>query len=150
MNSNTTVNERIAICRKLANLTQIETAKKLGINVSTYSQMERKGNITVNTVMALAEIFKADPSVIFCGFPERPTIERLPPSPPKPKGEGGPKTKSPTIASSVFPLTNTEENVIRILRKISKEDRKEVMELLKIKDKDRKRRKAYPKKKKDD
>ena len=36
-----TINERIALYRKMANLTQTEAAEKMGMKYSTYSQMER-------------------------------------------------------------------------------------------------------------
>ena len=40
------INQRIALYRKMANLTQTEVAEKMGMKCSTYSQMERKGSIS--------------------------------------------------------------------------------------------------------
>ena len=37
-----TINQRIALYRKIANLTQTQAAEKLGMKCSTYSQMERR------------------------------------------------------------------------------------------------------------
>ena len=57
-----TINQRVAIYRKMANLTQTEAAERLGMKCSTYSQMERKGNISVDKLMAIAEVFGVNPA----------------------------------------------------------------------------------------
>ena len=59
------INRRIFYYRKLANLTQNETADLLGMKHSTYSQMERKGNISVEMLLRLARIFHVRPEVFF-------------------------------------------------------------------------------------
>ena len=59
-----TINQRVAIYRKMANLTQTEAAERLGMKCSTYSQMERKGNISVDKLMAIAEVFGVNPAVL--------------------------------------------------------------------------------------
>ena len=51
------INERVKKYRILAGLSQEEVAKKLNMKTSTYSQMERNGNISAQTIMKLAEIF---------------------------------------------------------------------------------------------
>ena len=51
------INQRIILYRKMANLTQTEVAEKMGMKCSTYSQMERKGSISTERLLALADIF---------------------------------------------------------------------------------------------
>ncbi len=53
----TTINQRIVYYRKRAHLTQVEVAEKIGMKGSTYSQMERKGKIPTDRLVALAEVF---------------------------------------------------------------------------------------------
>lgn len=59
-----TINKRVAHYRKLANLTQVETAERMGMKVSTYSQMERVGRISGERIVKLAAIFNIDPYLI--------------------------------------------------------------------------------------
>ena len=55
-----TLNKRVTRFRKSAKITQKQVAELLGAKHSTYSQMERKGNIRAEDIVKLAEIFKAD------------------------------------------------------------------------------------------
>ena len=48
------VNERIRLCRKERELTQTRVAKVLGIKTCTYSQLERKGYVTCETLKILS------------------------------------------------------------------------------------------------
>ena len=50
------INQRVIMFRKLANLNQAQVAEKMGMKPSTYSQMERAGNISLDRLMKLAEI----------------------------------------------------------------------------------------------
>ena len=61
------INTRIASIRKLREYKQSDVAQFLGLKTSTYSQMERKGNITGEMILKLAEIFNVDPMIILCG-----------------------------------------------------------------------------------
>lgn len=58
---NKAINERVKKYRNFAGLSQEEVAKKLNIKTSTYSQMERNGNISAQTIMNLAAIFDVSP-----------------------------------------------------------------------------------------
>lgn len=49
------VNERIRLCRKERELTQTRVAKVLGIKTCTYSQLERKGYVTCETLKILSQ-----------------------------------------------------------------------------------------------
>ena len=51
------VNYRIYNYRKKYGYTQAQLGKMLGLKTSTYSQMERKGNIDTDILKKLAEIF---------------------------------------------------------------------------------------------
>lgn len=55
-----TINQRVRKYRKELFLSQADVAGMLGMKTSTYSQMERMGNITCETLLKLAEIFKVD------------------------------------------------------------------------------------------
>lgn len=58
------INERVAYYRKLANLSQTDTAEALNMKYSTYSQMERKGTISGDMIMRLAEVFGVRPEYL--------------------------------------------------------------------------------------
>lgn len=119
------INKRIARCRKLANLTQNETAEKLGIKGSTYSQMERKGGITVDKVFALAEIFRVHPDILFYG--EEPTetvnnnnnIDFSANYVPK-KLTLMQNNTAFAVDSSSFTYTKKEENIFKIIHNLPK------------------------------
>jgi len=65
-----TINQRIARCRKNCHMTQTEVAEKLGLKCSTYSQMERKGRITVDRIIKLAELFNVSVNYLMHGEEE--------------------------------------------------------------------------------
>lgn len=113
-----TINQRVAHCRKLAGFTQADVAEKLNIKVSTYSQMERKGNITAQLILDLADIFNIDPNeMLYSELPKE--IAKQPEATPP-----IPQDPPPLL------LTNLEENIIKILRNIPKEDFEEIKELI--------------------
>ena len=128
------INQRIASLRRLANLTQYDVAEKIGMKCSTYSQMERKGNISAQMVLRLADIFGVHPNEILYGTDSLATQSTqeniLPISQPKPPV---PTSPPPII------LTNSEESIIKIIRNLSKADKDEVMAF--IEDKYKKRKK---------
>lgn len=55
-----TINQRVRKYRKDLFLNQSDVAQMLGMKTSTYSQMERMGNITCETLLKLTEILKVD------------------------------------------------------------------------------------------
>lgn len=129
-----TINQRVAHARKLVNLTQQAAAEKLGMKCSTYSQMERKGNISAQMLLKLADIYKVPVEYLFYGkdFKEliindppiitgsQPDITEPEPDPIKPE----PETEPPFI------LTPTEENVIKILRNLKKDTSRKLIDLI--------------------
>lgn len=58
---NYTINQRIKHCRELCHLTQRQVAEFLGMKSSTYSQTERKGNITCDFLLKVASVLGVDP-----------------------------------------------------------------------------------------
>ena len=131
------INQNVASCRKLAELKQSDVAEKLNIKISTYSQMERKGNITADMILKLAELFKVHPNVLLYGtdYDETQT-----------DSEGNLKFSEPITppipepsSSSITVLTNSEENIIKIIRNLSKSDRDDVYAFIEAKYKKRRK-----------
>ncbi len=71
------INKRIMKCRRDRLLTQGETAKYLGIKVSTYSQMERNGHITAERLKSLAELFNVDIYYLLYGENKSQTVTEI-------------------------------------------------------------------------
>lgn len=125
------INKRVCSFRKLAGLTQAETAEKMNMKCSTYSQMERKGKISAESLILLAKIFGIKPEVLlFGGSVETPQliVPEEPKTTPEPITFEQPK---PTIdLPPPFIPTKNEENYIKILRMLKPEDRDEIIKLL--------------------
>ncbi len=66
-----TVNQRVKHFRKLLQFTQTNMAERLGIKCSTYSQLERKGNITCERLIEISKILNINIFVLLFG--ESPT-----------------------------------------------------------------------------
>ena len=62
-----TINQRICFYRKKLKLTQSQVGKMLGVKTSTYSQMERRGNITCENLIKLSEILSVDTLTLLYG-----------------------------------------------------------------------------------
>lgn len=124
------INQRIALYRKLANLTQTEAAEKLGMKCSTYSQMERKGSISAEKLIALADIFGVTPETLLYDVPARGILnfthnESL--------GKEKVHQPEPVISSdpsSYFVATHKEESIIKILRNLPREDYEEIIGMI--------------------
>ena len=138
-----TVNQRVAIYRKMANLTQTEAAERLGMKCSTYSQMERKGSISAERLLALADIFGVKPDVLLYDTKfqspgqvnflsnESATGSQLRQSVPFSDTNFGP---------SPFIVTHKEESIIKILRNLPKSDYDDIISLINQKYKESKNR----------
>ena len=125
------VNYRIAHWRKLSGFNQTELAEKLGIKCNTYSQMERKGLISAERLFEMAKIFGVSPCYLFnetepCREEAKTSIV--------PQTENMPsilnQPEIPMIKRDVFVVTKKEENLIKILRKLSKEDYNATMKFI--------------------
>ncbi len=126
-----TLNDRIAKYRKLANLTQTDMAEKLDIKCSTYSQMERKGIISADRLFEMAKIFGVSPCYLFnetepCREAAKTSI--VPQTETMPSVLNQPEV--PVIKRDVFVVTKKEENLIKILRKLSKDDYNATMKFI--------------------
>lgn len=71
------INKRIARLRKAHGLKQSDMAEKLGLKESTYSQMERQGNITTQKLLDIAAVLNIDANILLYGeeniiIPKRP------------------------------------------------------------------------------
>lgn len=116
------INKRITMYRKLLGLSQLKTAELMNMKSSTYSQMEREGSITCDRLLQLSEIFDVSPQYLLCGTNE-PKADVL-----HEDNIFEDKTPKPLMV-----LSKKEENFIKILRFLSKEDKKEVIEFLETK-----------------
>lgn len=129
---NQTINQRIALYRKLANLTQTEAAERLGMKCSTYSQMERKGTISADKLIALANIFNVTPETL---------LYEAPPTQSKdmdftPHESFGKQKLHQHISfmqgnsDTRFAATHKEENILKILRNLPRNDYEEIIQLI--------------------
>ena len=128
-------NKRVAHYRKLAKLTQAQVAEKLGMKNSTYSQLERKGKIGVEQLVKIAKILDIDVSLLLYdeGFA---VLGKDMPNETSKNG-GNPKLQQETNFgfddAPSLPITQKEENIIKVLRNMSKEDRDEVIDFIECK-----------------
>ena len=114
------VNKRIAHWRRISGYNQTDIAEKLGIKCNTYSQMERTGNVSAERLFKLAEIFGVKPCKLFYGE-ELCKPEPIPTIPGIDENKDIFKAPPPAIPEpEVFFVTNKEENLIKILRNLSK------------------------------
>lgn len=131
------INERVAHYRKLANLNQAQAAERMGMKLSTYSQMERVGNISGERIIKLAQIFGVDASILLLG-----ETDRIPAKVPNNPGDTvltaeQDKPVLPPVPKP-FLLTNKEKTIITVIRNFSKKEQDEVIAFIESK---RKRKK---------
>ena len=115
------VNRRIALYRKMANLTQTEVAEKMGMKCSTYSQMERKGRINTERLLALAKILGVKPEMLLYDSSEDKKIDF---SGTEISASSLNQNNNPFSGSNYNPApfiaTHKEESIIKILRNLPK------------------------------
>ena len=110
------INKIVRELRMKLGLTQADVAERLGMITTTYSQMEREGNIPAHRINQLAEIFQVEPSYLL--------------------GVEIPKFEQPTVTIPIpepmdLVLTNREKNSIEMIRRMKPEDREEVFRIIK-------------------
>lgn len=71
------INERVARCRKMQGKRQEDMANALDMKLSTYSQMERAGEIKVARLMDIADILDITPDLLFYGVEEREQVKTV-------------------------------------------------------------------------
>lgn len=124
-----TINKRIRRLRIKRELTQKAVAKKLNISQSTYSAFEKNGKITTERALQLAIILDVELEEILTGHK------------PQPQENKESKKHENILRQDVLPgfnigeyngiiLTKKEENRIKIIRQLSKEDEKKFEEFL--------------------
>lgn len=138
------INERIRKYRKEKKYSQGQLAAKLGIKTSTYSQMEREGNITADMVLKIAAVLKIEPSLIFLGVsvaPQKPSTltfhspniieEKLYGPQTEPVITCEPKKEEQEDKNDLpFTLSNTEKSIITIYHDLPKAQQKEIREFI--------------------
>lgn len=126
-----TVNERIAKYRRLANLTQTDMAEKLNIQCSTYSQMERKGIVSAERLFRMAEIFGISPCKLFNGEePCKSDVLNVQNPMDNPATLTFQQSPMPKIEKEFFTVTKKEENLIKIIRNLSKPNYDKTMKFI--------------------
>ena len=115
------INQRIALYRKMANLTQTEVAEKMGMKCSTYSQMERKGSISTERLLTICKILGVTPEMLLYDNTEGKKLDF-----------SGTETMTSTLNQQSNPFANSsygpapfipthkEESIIKILRNLPK------------------------------
>ncbi len=118
------INQNIKKARKEKGYTQAEMAKLLGMKTSTYSQMERMGNVPAQTVLELASALKINLLEIM--DPENLQID---------KPEEVEKVAQPEVEveekEDAMSLTNREKNMVLMLRNLTSGERDEIYTTIK-------------------
>ena len=121
-----TINKRVVHYRKLANLTQSETAEKMDMKLSTYSQMERVGKISGERIVRLSEIFNIDQYLLLHNeFDEENTATK--------QGVEDAVLRQETVdvkQPAAFIPTAKEIGFIKMFRNIPRADQQEVIAFL--------------------
>ena len=119
-----TINQRVTFYRNRSGKNQEEVAGLMGLKLSTYSQMERDGNISAERLVMLADIFGITVDKLLYGDPSEDVPE--PSDGTKPLEQPEPSV----VAPPPFYVTNSEKTIITILRNLVKKDRDEVIEYI--------------------
>ena len=120
------INKRIATYRKISGYTQQAAADALGMKKATYARMELRGNPPSDMLLKLAKLYQVEPMVLMFGVDPNKVAS---------------KDDEPTRLNdnnNVFlkrqvtdiTLTVNERNCIKACRKLSKEQRTEIMNLI--------------------
>ena len=129
------INKRVRKYRKLAHLTQSQVADLIGMKSSSYSQMERVGDISAERIIKLAEIFEINVGLLLYGeeieVANAPDISQndvvvLPKLP---------------FGTEYVPLKNKDKSIITVIQYLPQKHQKYICELL---DYLRKNKKAIP------
>ncbi len=107
------INQRVKAERIKKGYTQSQMANLLNMKCTTYSQMERSGNITCDKIVEIAKFLNVDVRILLYGEIKNKSIKIIKPHQ---------KTKS----NRYYPtpkLTDSEKSIIKILRNLSKHKR---------------------------
>ena len=133
------INQRIALYRKMANLTQTEVAEKMEMKCSTYSQMERKGSISTERLLTLCKILGVTPEMLLYDNTES---KKLDFSGTEAMTSSLNQQNNPFANNSHGPApfipTHKEESIIKILRNLPKPYYNDVLNFIEAKYKESK------------
>lgn len=131
---NSTVNQRIKEARKKKHYSQEQVGEFIDMKCSTYSQMERKGSISVDKALQLAEVLDADPYYIIFGKSKENLFEYEPASP-EILTVNEPENFINQIkqGQEELILTNSERNIIKNLRLLKDNDKADVIKYIESK-----------------
>lgn len=129
--SDLTVNERIRKYRKEKKVSQKRVAEALGMNYTTYSQMEREAKkISSQTLINIAAVLNINPNLLFYG--ENP----IEPDFPEPKpiiaedSEKGDFTAIVKYKTPEIEITHEERQIIKTFRNCSESQKKKFREII--------------------
>lgn len=115
-----TINQRIKRLRKKLDYNQQDLAEKMGMKLSTYSQMERGGKVSSERIIKLAKILKVDVTTLLCGENENNTnnVKPIEPQPEKPTLP----PRKPILPPKITPndLTAREADLVIMFRNMNK------------------------------
>ncbi|MEE1075325.1 MAG: helix-turn-helix domain-containing protein [Acutalibacteraceae bacterium] len=130
---NETINQRIFYYRKLAGITQAEAAEQMGMKLSTYSQMERKGKITTDKLLKIAKILNVNSDILLNGSKAVHNSENVAPVETEAKVSDTPAKsnnvlKSPviTIPDDTYIPTNRELSTMQMIHNLPKHVQEEI------------------------
>ena len=118
------INKRVTKYRKLAHLTQKQVAELMEMRNSSYSQMERVGDISAERIVKLAEIFGINVGLLLYGE----EIEL-------PNNHNIPQTDVVILPKLPFgmnyvPLKNKSKSIITIIQHLPPKQQKYICDLL--------------------
>ncbi len=134
---NNTVNQRIAGYRKLAGFTQEQAANLLNMKRSAYARMEKYGNPSPEKLKQIAELYRVSVATLLYGADNgyrgyQKADDELPDIPPL--------TLENNRDRDILPLTVTESNAIRIVRRLKTSDVEKIIDFINKIYKDSKKR----------
>ena len=125
------INQRVRKCRKEKKIKQYQVAEKMGLKITTYSQMEREGNISGERLVLLAEILGVSTEYLLYGKENNDdTLNFSKTSEKEPNLFKEPSfynNENNSDDDDYFPVTPNEISIITILRNFPKDVKKEVI-----------------------
>ena len=126
-----TINQRVIKCRRLLNMTQTDVADRMGLKCSTYAQMERKGIISAERLLMIAEIFEVSPAYLLSGEEDSKYSASSLAESAEQNSENILKQPQPALPQKeVFVITKKEENLVKMIRNFSKPNYNRVIKLI--------------------
>lgn len=127
--NNMKINRKVKELRIKKGLTQARVAELLGMKTSSYSQMERMGNIPVQRILNLAAIFEVDPlEILNAGKNSALNVQT---DDNNKAVLNQPPAKIEQDDTEKFILTNREKNAIIMLNNMKAADRERIYAMIK-------------------